>query len=557
MNAKTTFFAILQFYVFFTFGQNCVSPELISVEWIEYLVNELASERMQGRYPGTEGDSLATVFIIDNLTEAGTVPMGQAGTYLQKFKIKLQVRHSEDTRLSFGKSSYKPSELAYPTRYSANARAKGKVISPVFSLRDERIIIQNPRQIKRKIALVELSSVKELYESNGVDFKKFTTEDLITELESAGVKAVIFTTNKMTGIPVPERYFETLRKKSIPIWFVASDLSQKLTKKRIRLITELFENEVTTNNIVGLIETGSPYTIAIGAHYDHLGMGDKNSIYRGKPAIHHGADDNASGVAGALALARYLNEYGPRKFNYLIMLYGAEEQGLLGSKYWVSNPTYPIENIVAMFNLDMIGRLGDDKTLKINGTGTSPTWDAFFRKFRCYDFRYQFSKGGRGPSDHTSFYNQNIPVLHFFTGLHADYHKPTDVAAKINFQGVREIVALCATLVEELNTMDSPPLFTPTDDAEESRPLRFNVTMGIMPGYNNDDSGLEVEGVTKGKPAEKAGITKGDIIVKIGERQIRNIRDYMEALSLYDKGDSTPVQIIRSGKQLEVTVHFE
>jgi membrane-associated protease RseP (regulator of RpoE activity) len=210
-----------------------------------------------------------------------------------------------------------------------------------------------------------------------------------------------------------------------------------------------------------------------------------------------------------------------------------------------------------MFNLDMIGRLGDDKTLKINGTGTSPTWDAFFRKFRCYDFRYQFSKGGRGPSDHTSFYNQNIPVLHFFTGLHADYHKPTDVAAKINFQGVREIVALCATLVEELNTMDSPPLFTPTDDAEESRPLRFNVTMGIMPGYNNDDSGLEVEGVTKGKPAEKAGITKGDIIVKIGERQIRNIRDYMEALSLYDKGDSTPVQIIRSGKQLEVTVHFE
>lgn len=557
MNAKTTYLAILQFFVFFLYGQNCVNPELISAEWIEYLVNEIASEKMQGRYPGTEGDSLATLFVVDNLSEIGAIPMGQAGTYLQKFRIKLQAKYSDDTELKLGKISYKPSEIAYPTRYSANTRTKGRVILPLLAITDQKIVIQNFKKIKKKIALVDLGYIKELYENYGVDFKKFALEELISDIASAGAKAVIFTSNRTVGIPVPERYFETLRPKEIPVWFVANEVSQKINGKKIHLITRLSENEVTTNNIIGFIENGAPYTIAIGAHYDHLGMGDKNSTYRGKPAIHHGADDNASGVAGVLALARYLNEYGPKGFNYLIMFYGAEEQGLLGSKYWVSNPTYPIDNIVAMFNMDMIGRLGDDKSLKINGTGTSPVWENFFRKFSCYGLKYQFFRGGRGPSDHTSFYNQNIPVLHFFTGLHNDYHKPTDVAAKINFQGIREIAALCATLIEELNNIGTPPLFTPTDDVEESRPVRLTVTMGIMPSYNSDDSGLEVEGVTKGKPAEKAGIAKGDIIVQIGEKLIRNIRDYMEALSSYEKGESVPVKIIRSGKQLEVTVHFE
>ncbi|MFN3950869.1 MAG: M20/M25/M40 family metallo-hydrolase [Thermaurantimonas sp.] len=555
---KITYLFLIQFLLLSVSAQDCVNPQQIPLEPIQYIVNELASERFGGRYPGTEGDSLATWFIVENLREMGLIPMGDSGTYIQKFDIKLQAHISENTQIRVRRRKYFPDEHVYPTRYSSNGKIRGKVVIPLFILQDKEPILSNPTSVRRKIALVNLSDIKNLYDSQGIDFKYFKLSSFIEYLREKNARALIFTSSQTRGLPIPDRYFEVLEPAGIPVWYADSDVSENIRRaKRIRTETQLYENQVTTNNIIAFWDVGSPYTIAIGAHYDHLGMGDKNSTYKGKPQLHPGADDNASGVAGVLTLARHLLDQGNNTFNYLFLFFGAEEQGLLGSKHWITHPTYPIENIVTMFNHDMIGRLADDRKLRINGTGTSPEWEKMLRKYQCFDLKYQLSRGGRGPSDHTSFYNQNIPVLHFFTGLHTEYHKPTDLPGYINFEGIRDVISLNATLIREMENLSIPPLFTPTDDEQEGRPVRLSVTLGIIPGYNTDNKGLEVEGVTKGKPAEKAGIIKGDYIIRIDDQPIKNIRDYMEALSRYDVGDTAPVQILRAEKILEVLVHFE
>ncbi|MFN4299405.1 MAG: M20/M25/M40 family metallo-hydrolase [Thermaurantimonas sp.] len=555
---RITYVLSFQFLLLCGYAQKCVDAEVIPVDKISYVVNELASERFQGRYPGSQGDSITVAFIIENLKELGFIPMGEAGNYTQPFSVKLQVKISDNTLIKTRKTIVKPNELVYPTRFSENGKAKGRLISPAFTVQSGVLALIEPRKVHKKIAMIDLFSLKELYENHGIDFKTFKIQDVIQLLQDHKAKGILLTSTRVSGIPVPDRFFETKEPIGLPVWYISKDLLEGLQKqKRIKVITQISENQVTTYNIAGFWENGAPYTIVIGAHYDHLGMGDKNSTYRGEPQIHPGADDNASGVAGALALANYIAEHGNRNFNYLFLFFGAEEQGLLGSKHWVSNPTYPMDRITAMLNFDMIGRLGDDRNLKISGTGTMPEWESAFRKLPCYNIIYQLSRGGRGPSDHTSFYNQNIPVLHFFTGLHPDYHKPSDIPARINVFGIRDIVALSASLIDYLAQLELPLTFTPTDDQLESRPVRLSVTMGIMPGYNSDNKGLEVEGVTKGKPADKAGIMKGDYIVKIGDMPIRNIRDYMEALSRYEKGDTAPVQVLRAEKILELNVLFE
>lgn len=555
---RITYILSFQFLLVWGYAQNCIDPEGIPVEKISYLVNELASEQFQGRYPGSKGDSMAVAFIVDQLKEIGFIPMGEAGNYTQPFTAKLQVKISDNTLIQAKKVVLKPGEAVYPTRFSENGKAKGRLILPAFTIQNGVLHIGAPRAVRRKIAVVDLFALKELYENEGMDFKTFKIQDLILLLKENKAKGIVLTSSRVSGIPIPERFFENLEPVGVPVWYVSKELTESILKqKRIKMLTQMYENQVNTFNIGGYWENGAPYTIVIGAHYDHLGWGDKNSTYRGEPQIHPGADDNASGVAGALALAGYIAEYGNRNFNYLFLFFGAEEQGLLGSKHWVTNPTYPMEKITAMLNFDMIGRLGDDRNLKISGTGTMPEWENAFRKLSCYKLTYQLSRGGRGPSDHTSFYNQNIPVLHFFTGLHPDYHKPSDIPERINVFGIRDIVALSASLIDYLAQLQQPFPFTPTDDQQESRPVRLSVTMGIMPGYNSDNKGLEVEGVTKGKPADKAGILKGDYIVQIGDMTIRNIRDYMEALSRYEKGDTAPVRVLRAEKILELNVLFE
>jgi len=291
--------------------------------------------------------------------------------------------------------------------------------------------------------------------------------------------------------------------------------------------------EGTANNIIGYIDNKAAHTIIIGAHYDHLGLGENGSSLDANPQnkIHNGADDNASGVAGLIELARHFESNKKKEsYNFLFIAFSGEELGLFGSKFFTEHSTIDLAKVNYMINLDMIGRLDPaTRSLAVSGTGTSDAWENELRKLAT-DLKIKTDSAGVGPSDHTSFYLKNIPVLHFFTGSHSDYHKPSDDWEKLNF--------------------------LTTKNKSMSSARSFKVTMGIMPSYTSNETGLKVDGVTEGKPAQKAGVLTGDVIIQIGELQIKDIQAYMEALGKFQKGETVPVKLKRGNEVLTLNVTF-
>lgn len=310
---------------------------------------------------------------------------------------------------------------------------------------------------------------------------------------------------------------------------------------------------VTGRNVIGYIDNKSEHTIVIGAHFDHLGMGGQGSLHRGDSAIHNGADDNASGTAALVALADILN-HEEHKSNFLFIAFSGEENGLWGSNYFVKNPTVDLKTVNFMINMDMVGRLNEENTLAINGVGTSPSFVPALDLANADSLKLVTSESGVGPSDHTSFYLQDLPVLHFFTGQHEDYHKPGDDSDKINYEGLLLVVKYIDRLVDEL---DSEPklAFTKTKDSNGDSP-RFTVSLGVVPDYLFDGKGMRIDGVSEDKPAQAAGLMKGDIVLQMGDSTIVDMMSYMRALSAFQKGDSTTLSIERKGQKLEKVVKF-
>jgi hypothetical protein len=311
-------------------------------------------------------------------------------------------------------------------------------------------------------------------------------------------------------------------------------------------------------NIVGFLDNGAEKTIVVGAHYDHLGAEDgRGSSLASDPVgkIHNGADDNASGVAGLLELARMYAQNGEKeKVNFLFMAFSAEEAGLIGSKHFTNNPTKPMDKVLAMMNMDMIGRLRDSSnSLIIGGVGTSPVWIPMVQKLNS-NFELKFDTAGMGPSDHASFYLKDKPVLHFFSGTHGDYHKPSDDIEKINFPGEVKILDYIKKIVDSTSKLSSIP-FTKTK-SNERKMTAFKVTLGIMADYAFGGPGVKVDGVSPGKPAEKAGFQANDLVMKIGEFETNDIYKYMEALGKFEKGQKVIVELKRGGEVLKKEVEF-
>jgi hypothetical protein len=311
------------------------------------------------------------------------------------------------------------------------------------------------------------------------------------------------------------------------------------------------------HNVLAYLDNHAANTIVIGAHYDHLGYGEYGSSLNTekKPQIHNGADDNASGTAGVLELARILTSAQFRGHNYLFAHFSGEELGLFGSKYMVEHLPTGIAPIMCMINMDMIGRLNTAKSIEVGGTGTSPIWDKLLDANPTNAFQIKKSKSGVGPSDHTSFYLKGIPVLFFFTGSHSDYHKPTDDVEKINFEGEQLILNYLMTLLLELDhkpTME----FTKTKDEDNKLNTSFKVTLGIMPDYTFDGKGIRADGVTEGRPAFKAGLLAGDIIIKLGKYKTSSMQKYMVALGKFEKGNCTKVTILRNNKKINLPITF-
>lgn len=311
--------------------------------------------------------------------------------------------------------------------------------------------------------------------------------------------------------------------------------------------------KIEGRNVLGFIDNNAEQTIVIGAHYDHLGYGEEGSLADSAGQIHNGADDNASGVAALLGLAKKLNSQ-KIKHNVLFIAFTGEEKGLWGSNYFVKNAAVPPSNMAFMINMDMVGRLDTNNRLAIYGIGTSPVFKPILDSCNVFQFQSKFDSSGVGPSDHTSFYLEDVPVLHFFTGQHKDYHKPTDDTEFINFEGIEKVADYIESIVISLDKLDSIP-FTKTK--EKSKKARaFKVTLGVIPDYLFDGKGMRIDGVKEDRPASNAGIEKGDIVVKMGEFSVTSMTDYMECLSKFEKGSVVKVVVDRGGEKLEKEVLF-
>ena len=311
-------------------------------------------------------------------------------------------------------------------------------------------------------------------------------------------------------------------------------------------------------NVIGVLEGEGPLkdeTIVIGAHYDHVGLGGAGSLAPGSTEVHNGADDNASGTVALLEIARRLASRAEKPKRRLVFIaFTAEEIGLIGSARYCKEPVFPLENTIAMFNMDMVGRLRNDE-LTIFGTGTAKRWVELLDSIEeDSGLKLSYKPEGFGPSDQSSFYAKKIPVLHLFTNTHRDYHRPTDDWDKINVSGIDRVVKLLERVV--IATDDNPKRPEYVQVKEKANPMRSGNRpyFGSIPDFANEIEGYALQGVAPGSPAEKGGLKAGDVIVEFGGSKIGGLDDFDLALRKFKAGEQVPVVVLRSGKRVELKV---
>jgi hypothetical protein len=318
---------------------------------------------------------------------------------------------------------------------------------------------------------------------------------------------------------------------------------------------------IDAKNVVAVLEGQGPHageTIVIGAHYDHLGRGEPGTLEPGSHEIHHGADDNASGVAAMLEITRQLagrEEKLPRRIVFIA--FTGEERGLFGSAHYVKDPLFPLDKTIAMLNLDMVGRLTDDKLI-VYGDGTAAQWDNLLDRLNeKHAFQITRHSEGFGPSDHSSFYAKQIPVLFFFTGTHKQYHRPSDTFDTINVDGMRRVADFVADAAIAIAESDDRPTYKEVAGGSQFAKSGDRPYFGSIPDFSQDQPGYALMGVSKGGPAETAGIQGGDIILKLGDYPIANLDDFDTALRKFKSGDRVTVLLKRGNDELKFAVTLQ
>lgn len=488
-------------------------------------ITYLADDKLEGRRTGSAGEKMAAEYVAKQFQQTGLVPKGDDGGYIQTFSIDEGRMILPETQLSLNDKIIDTSAY-FPLTFSADGSFSG-MVSPAI----------------HESNAPWFYDIKDLVDNNAGN-PHFDLNDAlkkeVRQMKEKGATAIIFYSSGKD----PELGFEGKSKQdrlSIPVIYLRKmSMAGKNDFVKISCTLKTGEKTRMGHNVAGFIDNGAPTTIVVGAHLDHLGYGqDHNSLWTGKPEIHNGADDNASGTALVMEMARLLKDSRYKNNNYLLVCFSGEELGLFGSKYFADHSPVPLSSINFMINCDMVGRLNPNtKTITIGGYGTSPYWSNLPSKTKS--IRVKFDSSGIGPSDHTSFYLKNIPVLFFFTGTHSDYHKPTDDADKINYEGELRVIQYIMDLIRDVNKAGKLA-FSKTKEPDMGNSPRFTVSLGIMPDYTYNEKGLRVDGVISGKTAEKAGMKAGDVIVKIGDYDVADINDYMKALSHFKKGDKTTV----------------
>jgi len=528
---------------FTSYGQSKSQRKIITA--LKADIGYLASDALEGRRTGTEGEHKAADYLVARYQKLH-IPAYE-DSYRHPFKF-VRGRDFGKTQIFLANVNQELGPEVFPFSFSDKGDVSGDVLVDV--------------QEHGAIWTMPLYSSADEANDPHFDIEK-SCFDRAREANKNGAIGVVFYDgfgSKYPPVFNPRSDFETI---SIPVAYIGFKTWKKLTADdanviNIRLNIQLVKPEHTANNVAAYIDNHAPLTVVLGAHYDHLGRGeDGGSLYTGKePLIHNGADDNASGTSALLVLAEWLKKSHLKHYNYLLVHFSGEEMGLLGSKAFVKTPGIDSNHIAFMVNMDMLGRLSDtSKSLTIGGIGTSPIWFSVVRKMEEDGFHVKIDSAGIGPSDHTSFYENSIPVLFFFTGLHADYHKPSDDADKINYPGEAQVISGIEDVLQDLDR--SPrPTFSRTKSTSLGR-VRFKVTLGIMPDYSWNGEGIHVDGIIEGKPAEKAGIKTGDVIIGLGPDEVKGMQSYMEALSHQKEGGKSRVILLRNGKKLELPIQFQ
>lgn len=523
-------------------------PDKLVLSNIQAHIGFLADDKLEGRRTGSEGERLAYEYISKQFTAAGLSPKGENGTYLQEFEVNEGKQINKATQLSIAGFNLVPEKDFFPFIFSGN----GKVDA-------------TPTMDMQESGNAWFWDIKDVIEENKNNPHFDLSDAIRTKAAGVAAKGASALLVYNSGTVTDELKFEPKAKAeavSIPVVYITYAMKKRFLKDEsapvnLKLTVDIGEKKRMGHNIVAYIDNGAATTVLLGAHYDHLGWGeDHNSLYTGAtPQIHNGADDNASGTAALIELGKMLKASSYKHNNYLLVSFSGEELGLFGSKYFADHPTVDLSTMNYMINMDMVGRLSDSTHgLTIGGYGTSPVWGNLLSEKNEF-FTIKFDSSGTGPSDHTSFYRKDIPVLFFFTGVHGDYHKPTDDADKINYAGELKVLKYVYDVVGAADTKGKLA-FTKTREAQSSGKSSFKVTLGIMPDYTFSGGGVRVDGVSEGKLAQRTGIKAGDVIIQLGDHKFSDVQGYMEALSKFKKGDATKVLVKRGAEELEYDIVF-
>jgi len=570
----------------------------ISAESYRDTVKYLSSDQLKGRGTGSPQLEKAASFIAGQFKKSG-IPPADGKSYYQRFRVTTKAKLGKGNALSYtlnggAKTSLPLSQDFVPFNSSGNGKASGEVVfagygitAPEYGYDDYAGI-----DVKGKIVLLLRHEPQEFDDKSRFGGKGLTNHAMFTtkavNAKFHGASAVVFVNDMMNhpsdpdqvekfsnnvGPNSPDVPFVQIRAevanqwlnaagaKSLKDWAaeVDGDLKPRsfaLAKLSVELTANVERQQKSVPNVAAYLKGETDEYVILGAHFDHLGMGEQSSMapeLAGK-AIHHGADDNASGTAGLLELAAYFAGQPKQKRGILFLAFSGEELGLIGSSYYVNNPLLPLDKAVAMINMDMIGRI-KDKRVFVGGTGTGTGLPAILDQAKAkYKLNLDMSdQGGYGSSDHFSFNLKQVPVLFFFSGLHSDYHKPSDTWEKIGQDDAAELLHVVADVTSSLETAAVRPSFiktqAPMPQASVNSGAGGGAWFGSIPDMGETKGGFKLSDVTKGSPADEAGLKGGDLMTEFDGKPISNLYDFTYALRSKKPGDEVAIKYKRDGQE--------
>jgi aminopeptidase YwaD len=535
-------------------------------------VRYLSDDAMEGREVGSRGEGCSAAYLAQRFAELGLVPAGANGSWFQTFQVRGGSTLTGPGALEISGRSHETGKAWQPYGFSAagDVRSRTVYIGPGVSM---------PGLPEDSYAHVDLNGAVAVVEAvwTGVSGMRADIHFKATVAQGRGASALLVLLPQ--GAALPDLASENRPILRIPVAAVSATEAEPLRQAAAqgvaaRVAAAVQPRMLDGTNVAALLPGSDPalsaQIVVVGAHHDHLGFGGEGSLAPGQRAIHNGADDNASGTAALLEIAKKLQEGRRPARSVLFLAFGGEERGLLGSSHYVENPLRPLDRTIAMINLDMVGRLGTGRPLTVFGIGTATQWEDIVRAAaneQTDPLGLTLLPDGFGPSDHSAFYGKGIPVLHFFTGTHADYHRPTDDDDKIDAVGLERVAAVAASVTSRIAGTDTrvATALTPVAGAgaPHSAPLPgsdapatttgYGPYFGSIPDMTPQDFGVRLTGVREDSPAAKAGVREGDVIVSFGGKPTADLYAYTYALQERKVGDRVEIVVVRNGQRVTLT----